>query len=171
MNHLIKSFAVDYIIIYICNRYKKNNKVTMVNSAGFSKRLEKIMDFYEVNAAALAETIDFNRSTISHLLSGRNKPSLEFVMKILQKFPEVDMDWLVSGKGNFPSTPSQLSQPIKVFEKSVPKKIEERKPETMNLFSNLSETSQKSESKDGQNKEIERIIIFYKDGTFNLYEN
>lgn len=146
----------------------------MVNSAEFSKRLEKIMDFYEVNAAALAETIDFNRSTISHLLSGRNKPSLEFVMKILQKFPEVDMDWLVSGKGNFPSTPSQLSQlsqPIKVIEKSVPKKIEERKPETMNLFSNLPETSQKSESKEGQNKEIERIVIFYKDGTFNLYEN
>lgn len=140
----------------------------MVNSAEFSKRLEKIMDFYEVNAAALAETIDFNRSTISHLLSGRNKPSLEFVMKILQKFPEVDMDWLVSGKGNFPST---LSVSVEKSEKIKPKKLDDPKPETIDLFSNAPSKLDRSESKDIQKKQIERIIIFYKDGTFNMYEN
>ena len=67
----------------------------MVNTSTFTKRLEKILDYYSLSAAAFAEEIDFNRSTISHLLSGRNKPSLEFVMKLYQKFPEVDMDWLL----------------------------------------------------------------------------
>lgn len=76
----------------------------MINSPDFVKRLEKILEYYQLTATAFAEEIDFNRSTISHLLSGRNKPSLEFVMKLLQKFPEVEMNWLLLGKGNFPST-------------------------------------------------------------------
>lgn len=140
----------------------------MVNSADFSKRLEKIMEYYEVNAAALAEAIDFNRSTISHLLSGRNKPSLEFVMKVLQKFPEVDMDWLVLGKGQFPTTPSQRKiEPEKVVSKN--QKIVENRP--LDLFSNISEASPKSETGRDRGKEIERIVIFYTDGTFKRYEN
>lgn len=140
----------------------------MVNSADFSNRLEKIMEFYEVNAAALAEAIDFNRSTISHLLSGRNKPSLEFVMKVLQKFPEVDMDWLVFGKGNFPST---LSQPKVESEKATPRKQKDIKDETPDLFSSVSGTTEKIGSDESQRKKIERIVIFYSDGTFNMYEN
>ena len=75
----------------------------MVNSAEFAKRLQKILEFYGLSATAFSEEIDFNRSTISHLLSGRNKPSLEFVMKVVQKFPEVELYWLLNGKGNFPS--------------------------------------------------------------------
>src|SRR5690554_7776434 len=75
----------------------------MVNGVDFAARLEKIMEFYGLTASALAEEIDFNRSTISHLVSGRNKPSLEFVMKLLQKFPELSMDWLAFGKGDFPN--------------------------------------------------------------------
>ncbi|HLW31617.1 MAG TPA: helix-turn-helix transcriptional regulator [Aequorivita sp.] len=140
----------------------------MVNSADFSKRLEKIMEFYEVNAAALAETIDFNRSTISHLLSGRNKPSLEFVMKVLQKFPEVDMDWLVSGKGNFPTT---LSHPKVESEKVSLQKQKDIKEEPLDLFSNVSRIPKKNDSYESEKKEIERIVIFYTDGTFKRYEN
>ena len=83
----------------------------MVNTSNFSKRLQKILDFYGVTATSFSEKIAFNRSTISHLLSGRNKPSLDFVMKVLQKFPEVELYWLLNGKGSFPaikSTPSSI---------------------------------------------------------------
>jgi plasmid maintenance system antidote protein VapI len=79
----------------------------MINSTDFTKRLEEILDFYGLSATAFAEKIDFNRSTISHLLSGRNKPSLEFVMKLLEKFPEVEMQWLLYGKGTFPTSEKQ----------------------------------------------------------------
>ena len=78
----------------------------MVNSTEFAKRLQKVLDFYGLSATAFSEKIDFNRSTISHLLSGRNKPSLEFVMKVLNQFPEVGLYWLLNGTGNFPSTSS-----------------------------------------------------------------
>ena len=75
----------------------------MVNASDFAKRLQQILDYYGVSATAFSEELDFNRSTISHLLSGRNKPSLEFVMKVLQKYPEVELYWLLNGKGSFPS--------------------------------------------------------------------
>lgn len=58
----------------------------MVNSAEFAKRLDKLFDFYDLNASSFAEKIDVGRASISHLLSGRNKPSLDFVMKVVQTF-------------------------------------------------------------------------------------
>ena len=91
----------------------------MVNSTEFAKRLQKVLDFYGLSATAFSEKIDFNRSTISHLLSGRNKPSLEFVMKVLNQFPEVGLYWLLNGKGNFPSTSSSEKEykiPKSVFQ-------------------------------------------------------
>jgi transcriptional regulator with XRE-family HTH domain len=50
-------------------------------------------------AAQFAEEIGVQKSGISHIISGRNNPSLDFVQKILQRFPEVNMDWLIMGKG------------------------------------------------------------------------
>lgn len=135
----------------------------MINSADFAERLEKIMEFYGLSATALAEETDFNRSTISHLVSGRNKPSLEFVMKVLQRFSEVDLDWLVLGKGIFPST-QNFDKNKKIFKPS-----DSTKPS--NLFSeNLAVQSRNIEQTiDG--KKIDRIVVFYEDGTFKNYEN
>ena len=78
----------------------------MVNSEDFGKRLQKIMDEYELNATNFADEIDVGRSSISHILSGRNKPSLEFVMKVIEAFPEVELYWLLNGKGTFPKKKS-----------------------------------------------------------------
>src|SRR5690554_1352166 len=135
----------------------------MLNSKNFAKRLEKILDFYGLTASALAEEIDFNRSTISHLISGRNKPSLEFVMKLLQKFPELDMDWLAFGKGNFPPNTKKEekipSHPAPTYTKSKDPLLEVL-PQT--------KSSQKIGSTD---KKIDRIVLFFEDGTFKVYEN
>jgi hypothetical protein len=49
---------------------------------------------------------------LSHLLSGRNKPSLDFILKILDVFPDVDLYWMINGKGSFPknSEPSRQQE-------------------------------------------------------------
>ena len=125
------------------------------------------MEFYGLSATAFAEELEFNRSTISHLLSGRNKPSLDFVVKILQRFPEVSMSWLIFGKGNFPSTSEIIDEQIsttkmdnikavienpsleKAFEMEIPQAISENTP----------------------NKKVKKIVILYSDGSFNIYEN
>jgi len=142
----------------------------MLNNTDFPKRLEKIMDYYGLSASALAEEIAFNRSTISHLVSGRNKPSLEFVMKLLQKFPELEMDWLVLGKGHFPSI---LSPETKHPEtKEVRKKSNPTQVPTpvADLFSNTGNGTNLPKATVSGKKTIERIVIFYSDGTFSLYE-
>lgn len=127
----------------------------MVNSEDFTKRIEKIMGFYELSATSFADKIQVGRSSISHIISGRNKPSLDFVMKIVQTFPEVELYWLLNGKGNFPPVEEQKisenenapSAPI-LEEKVIPKKI-----------------------KNQQHKEIEKVIVFYTDGTFDAYHS
>ena len=139
--------------------------MTMVNSEEFAKRLEKILDYYGLSATAFSEQIDFNRSTISHLLSGRNKPSLDFVMKVLDEFPEVELFWLLNGKGHFPSDETVVQNSNSELPSS--KEINEvesvmtKKPVPASL-----------EEITGENhdQEIERIVIFFKDGTFKAYK-
>ena len=133
----------------------------MVNTSNFSKRLQKILDFYGVTATSFSEKIAFNRSTISHLLSGRNKPSLEFVMKVLQTYPEVDLYWLLYGKGSFPTPLNKVNTQIKVTSKqnSLPGVEAEN-----SIFENMV-------LKNSNTSAIERIILCYKDGTFKQYNN
>ena len=65
----------------------------MINNEEFTKRLQKVIDYYGETASSFAEKIGVQRSSISHILSGRNKPSLDFVLKVLSSFPEVELYW------------------------------------------------------------------------------
>ncbi|AFL82087.1 plasmid maintenance system antidote protein [Aequorivita sublithincola DSM 14238] len=146
----------------------------MVNSADFVKRLEKILDYYGITATAFAEKIDFNRSTISHLLSGRNKPSLEFVLKLLQKFPEVELNWLLFGKGSFPIISE--SKPVEVPTKQEFPNSEVNSPDLFSETTNSERQKNNSEQEkviqmNKNGKEIEKIVIFYQDSSFNVYQN
>lgn len=122
----------------------------MVNSEEFIKRLEKILEFYNLTAAAFADKINVQRSSISHLLSGRNKPSLEFVLKVVGSFPDVNLYWLLNGKGSFPSKSEKQNTPTP---KSINKNIE---------------TSFSKKNSSGKN--IKKVILFFDDGSFEAYE-
>jgi len=92
----------------------------MINNEEFTKRLSKVINYYGESASSFAEKIGVQRSSISHILSGRNKPSLEFILKIISSYPDVDS---------------------------------------------------KIETNSNSNKSIERIVIFYSDGSFENYKN
>ena len=68
------------------------------------ERIQKIIDLEKLTASKFADIIGVQRSSVSHIISGRNKPSLDFVQKILSKFPEINTDWLLSGKGSITRT-------------------------------------------------------------------
>ena len=121
----------------------------MVNNLQFSERLKKMMEFYGLTATALAESIDVQRSSISHLLSGRNKPSLDFVLKILESYQEVELYWLLKGEGTFPKEKIKNSASSKLLDPNKAK-------------FDLNEVS--------EDETIEKIIIFYKNGTFKSFE-
>lgn len=145
----------------------------MINSVAFASRLKVIMEYYNLSASAFSDEIDFNRSTISHLISGRNKPSLEFVMKVLKRFPEVQISWLLYGKGDFPSIHIDEDKLVKrtlVNQTKEPTVIEESKsqnPITHNKSTPPSLFNKISNSR----KEIKKIVVFYTDFTFETYEN
>ena len=122
----------------------------MINTENFIKRLQKVIDYYGESASSFAEKIGVQRSSISHILSGRNKPSLDFILKTLSAFPEVDLYWLFNGKGEFPSI----------------NKTEEVKKEIITPLEK--EIIRTEETKD---KTIERIVIFYSDGSFKNFNN
>jgi transcriptional regulator with XRE-family HTH domain len=118
----------------------------MVNNSDFAKRLQKIINENDENASSFAEKIGVQRSSISHVLSGRNKPSLDFVLKVLKAYPEVNLYWLLNGKGD-PNIPHENAATNPPPEKG----------------KNLSPIP-------APDKDIERIVIFFKDGSFKSYE-
>lgn len=137
----------------------------MVNSTEFGKRLQEILHYYGLSATAFSEAIDFNRSTISHLLSGRNKPSLEFVMKVLQQFPEVELYWLLNGNGSFPSVKNKTSHSsTDTIEKVSNKKF------TADSIKNNIENAGIAQNTDDIG-DLDQIILFFKDGSFKVYKN
>jgi len=122
------------------------------------KRVETIMTHYELSAASFADKIDVKRASISHLLNGRNKPSLEFINKVVVAYPEVNLYWILYGDGNFPSTENTNKvTKIKTPEINKPTVQKVRKETVLKQQSNLKSTS------------VERVIIFYSDGSFTTH--
>lgn len=64
-----------------------------------NERISKVIEYSKLSSSEFADEIDVQRSSISHITSGRNKPSLEFIIKIKSRFPEILWDWLVTGDG------------------------------------------------------------------------
>lgn len=129
----------------------------MLNTEEFINRLHKLLTYYSLSASGFADEINVQRSSISHLLSGRNKPSLEFVLKIVDHYKEVSLDWLLYGKGNFPKKEYKSSK-----ENEPAKEVNPiNKTETNNLT---------EEQKKTTHSKIERIVVFYKNGTFKEYQ-
>ena len=63
------------------------------------ERLKNWMESEYLKPSALADNIGVNRATISHILSGRNKPSIDFLEKLLNTYPDINANWLISGVG------------------------------------------------------------------------
>ena len=63
------------------------------------ERLKNWMGIEGLKSSALADSIGVNRATISHILSGRNKPSIDFLEKLLNVYPNINTNWLISGIG------------------------------------------------------------------------
>jgi len=63
-------------------------------------RIRKWLDLNNQKASELAMNIGVNRATISHILSGRNKPSIDFLEKLLHVYPNINANWLITGVGN-----------------------------------------------------------------------
>ncbi len=134
------------------------------------------MEYYALNASSLADKIGVQRSGISHILAGRNKPSLDFILKIIDAFNDVDLYWLLIGKGSFPpsaneivesKTKPQIKTPVPPSENTAPEipgLLETEVPE-------IGEKIQALKIKEKKELQITKIILLYENGSFDSFEN
>lgn len=91
-------------------------------------RIKQVMDYEQMSPTAFADKININRSSLTHIFSGRNQPSLDVAKKILTAFPEISTEWLIMGMG-------EMLQPVpEVEEKTVTVKTVDNMQQT-DLFS------------------------------------
>ena len=95
-----------------------------------NKRFKLWLESQNLNANSLSKLVDLNRSSISHIVNGRNKPSVDMLEKILSIYPNLNLNWLISGFGS------------------------------MNIDQNTSDK-----------KEINKVVVFYKDSSYDELNN
>ena len=129
----------------------------MLNNLAFINRLQELMTQKQLSAAAFASKIGVQRSSVSHILAQRNRPSLEFILKIHDAFEEIDLAWLILGQQRIENNKSvKLENQItdELIAEPIVSEIDSSK--TI-LAPNLI------------NSDIETVITLYKDGTFKIY--
>lgn len=152
-----------------------------------AERIQKLLESEGITAAQFADIIGVQRSSISHIMSSRNNPSFEFIQKIMIHFSKIDPSWLVLGVGNiykqekqttlFDNDKPEINKnptkeqpiiaknqlqelPLQVAAKSSPEPLlfnqEKKIVSTVNISDN--------------EKEVIKIIEFYSDQTFAIYQ-
>ena len=127
----------------------------MLNIDFFISRLNEIMLNNNLNSATFAEQIGVQRSSVSHVMSKRNKPSLDFILKIVNSFEEVTLDWLLFDNNLKPSSSSKSDS------KFVNSKIDSDLKKSLNVL-----TNKQSPMEIKTNSDVVQIIQIYKDGSF-----
>ena len=143
------------------------------------ERIKKIMQHYNLTAVQFSTETGIQRSALSHVMSGRNKPSLDFVMKILQRYEQLNPKWLLTGKGKMFETSTE--KPVTASPEPL---LFDQEDKTENMVKSEEppayHTKQNSEKRPhdssylsafgAEESDIEQIIIFFRDGSFKAYQ-
>ncbi|MBQ8553897.1 MAG: helix-turn-helix domain-containing protein [Alistipes sp.] len=151
------------------------------------EKLQQLMNAEQLTGSKLAEYLGIQPSSISHIMGGRNKPSLDFVQKILQRYPRINPDWLLLDSDEMyrpqtspaPSidnnsllpfagsdTPSEesISQPVATTPDPAPQ------PSTTSTNSSAEAMAMFGSASLTQHSGVKRVIVLYEDRTFESYE-
>ncbi len=157
-------------------------------------RLLKLLDTEQLSSSKFADIIGVQRSSVSHILSGRNKPSFDFLQKTLKAFPLLNADWLIleegdmyEDMGNYVSgglfdqatkeedVATQNSADIRTIsqEKTTPEAsnagdISSVSPDIPNT--EAGNTLLSNQNALNETRKVTRVILFYSDNSFHTYE-
>lgn len=144
-------------------------------------RLKQFLTMENLSPARFAEELGIQRSGISHLLSGRNKPSFEFLQRMMNAYPDVNYEWLILGKGR----PYKSDRPVHEMPADAPifpdpeefdiaendalvsdyQSFDVDIPSSQ-LAENRVNAPQTASPRQENEKKIARIIVFFTDGTY-----
>jgi len=138
-------------------------------------RILKFLQAENKTSSQLAEEIGVQPSGISHILSGRNKPSLDFVIRMLERYDFLSMEWLIFGRGDMykSGTPSDLFSQMNGSGKGIDDNDTEAfSPETSIISEGKEASSPVPDGVDmgNANRQTERIIWFYSDNTYREFK-
>ncbi|WP_294079769.1 helix-turn-helix domain-containing protein [Proteiniphilum sp. UBA5384] len=144
-------------------------------------RIRLIMEKENLTPAKFADRLQINRAIISHILNGRNNPSLEVVTRILSEMDYINPEWLLNGTGSMykngsGNAPSPFSEPD-LFHQVVTDtdKAQETKDNPKETtFKSLYNENHSTENKVidpaiPSNRKITQIIVYYNDNTFEIF--
>lgn len=120
-------------------------------------RLSQLLQAENISKSQFAEMLGISPATITHLLSGRNKPSYEIIQAICKNFPNLNADWLITGNGKMYKSGQNFEENEAnggIFDSII-------ESDTLSNLPQNTETKVVYKA-----KRIEKIVIFYDDGTF-----
>ena len=145
-----------------------------------NNRLKQFLAAENITQAQFADNLNVVRASVSHVLSGRNNPGFDFIKAMMAKYPRLNIEWLIFGKGKMykdietpkeqEDSPSENQQLFPVLEPEVPVRIPETVfPETISVptpssseINNLDDIVQVA----AKQRKVSKILILYDDGTF-----
>ena len=138
---------------------------------GIGQRLKELIEEKELTLLAFSEKVGIQRSSLSHLFSGRNKPSIDLLLKIKHQFPDADLEWLITGK--------QHNARLNINKEELEIANSDEQSDVTYVTSgvvtpdnhNIRSIETKNEMDINTNAEIERIVLFFKDGSFKEHKN
>lgn len=140
-------------------------------------RFKQLLEEKNLTATKFAALIKVNASAMSHILNGRSKPGFDVLDKIGQAFPDINLNWLISGKGKMYVTDNASKPtPSRNIEKSLFE--EEEKGNAVSKEAAIppplqpiaQEPTKLPENLPVKHKTIKRIILFFEDGSFEDYD-
>ena len=153
------------------------------------ERLEELMQLLNLTPTQFANEIGIQRTTLQHILSGRNEASLKIIMAIHSKYPDVELEWLLNGKGYaipvmqqnesqnqdyplfpgmestlFPTQGKENSEFLNVKEEKIPSSIRKR-------TNNKGVSTGTGNSLENNQRRIKEVVIFFEDGTYQKFSS
>jgi len=143
-----------------------------------NSRLQRFLDAENITQSQLAEKLGVAKASISHILAGRNKPGFDFIQSMAQCYPDMNLDWLIAGKGKMyksqttaPVTQRPEEPQISAQGRTSGQLFDTQEP---GLFPNETESVDNKPQKEQVSPaestpappRISKILVFYDNGTF-----
>ena len=142
ISHLFCTFAADFITIM-----------------SDKERIEKVISSLGLNARQFATEIHVQPGTISNMMAGRNNPSLEVVKRIMERYPTLNPEWLIAGRGEMWRTPPGEEAGL----------FDAQPPEGATDIRRTAKIKEEPQIPAAPPKKISRIVVYYTDNTFEEY--
>lgn len=156
--------------MYLCRTLCDTNLLEIMDS--IKERLAHILRAKNLTATQFAEMMHIQPSNVSHLLSGRNKPSLDFLVKIKEIFPEYSFDWIILGKKPITVSGTNSGTMNTLFERIDDAVVEKELIPDDNISvsekENISQDNSDTHASDNSSIGLKQIIYVYEDHTFEV---